>query len=112
MPSRKRTGNSGQGPGTSPGSGDHVASKQNMVGNYARGFGYGVGHGGYPYGGGRGRCFGGGRGRFRAAWRFWELTPEQELASLKNQATLLEEHISATKSRIEEIKSSGKKEGE
>lgn len=32
---------------------------------------YGVGRGGLPRGGGRGRAFGGGRGRFASRWRRW-----------------------------------------
>jgi hypothetical protein len=83
-----------------------------VTGNYVSGFGYGVGRGGRPWGGGRGRCFGGGgRGRMFGTPLPVDITVEQELAALKNQAALLEEQASATKNRIEELESSEKKEG-
>jgi hypothetical protein len=80
--------------------------------NPVGGLGYGgAGRGGRPWGGGRGRSFGGGRGLMFGAPQPAYMTVEQELASLKNQAALLEDQVSATKSRIEELESSEKKEG-
>ena len=110
MPGRNRTGPSGQGPGTGRGLGGCSVGEQAMTGNYVRGFVYGAGRGGRPWGGGRGRCFGGGRGRMFDASQPADMTVEQGLASLKNQAALLEEQVSATKSRIEELETSEKKE--
>lgn len=96
---------------TGRGLGGCSVGEQAIAGNSVRGFGYGRGRGGRPWGGGRGRCFGGGRGRMFGAPQPVDMTVDQELASLKNQAALMEEQISATKSRIEELESSEKKEG-
>jgi hypothetical protein len=87
--------------------GYQVPGYMNPVGG--RGY-WGIGRGGRPRGGGRGRCFGGGRGRMFGAPLPVVMTVEQELATLKNQAALMEEQISATKNRIEELESSEKKE--
>ena len=102
MPCRDKTGPSGQGPGTGLDLGGCA------VGEHAKeaGFGYGVGRGGRPWGGGRGRCFGGGHGRMFGARLPANITAEQELASLKDQATFLEEQINETKSRIKELEKS------
>lgn len=110
MPRHDRTGPVGMGPMTGRGLGGCSADEQAIAGNDARGFGCGAGRGGRPRGGGRGRCFGGGRGRMFGAPQPVEMTVEQELASLENQAALLEEQASATKSRIEELELSDKKE--
>jgi len=107
-----RTGPAGMGPMTGRGAGYcagfQVPGFANPVAG--RGIGYGAGRGGRGRGGGRGRCFGGGRGRMFGAPLPANMTVEQELASLKNQAALLEEQASATKNRIEELESSEKKE--
>ena len=112
MPRGDKTGPAGMGPMTGRAvgfcAGYQVPGYMNPVG----GSGYGgIGRGGRPWGGGRGRCFGGGRGWMFGAPLPANVTVEQELASLKNQAALMEEQINATKSRIEELESSGKKEG-
>lgn len=112
MPKGDRTGPAGMGPMTGRAvgfcAGYPVPGYMNPVG----GLGYGgAGRGGRPWGGGRGRCFGGGRGRMFGALQPVNMNVDQELTSLKNQAALLEEQVSATKSRIEELESSEKKEG-
>jgi hypothetical protein len=106
MPGRDRTGPLGQGPGTGWGLGGCVAGKHSKMAGY---FGYGAGRGGRPWGGGRGRCFGGGRGRMFGAPLPANITVEEELASLKNQAAFLEEQTNATKSRIKEIEKTEQK---
>ena len=110
MPRGDRTGPAGMGPMTGRGLGGCSVGDHAITGNYARGFDYGAGRGGRPWGGGRGRCFGGGHGRMFNAPKPADMTVEHELASLKNQAALLEEQVSATKSRIEELEASEKKE--
>ena len=112
MPGKNKTGPSGQGQGTGRGLGGCSSGEHAVTGNNVGGFGYGAGGGRRPRGGGRGRCFGGGRGRMFGASQPAEMTAEQELASLKDQAALLEEQVSATKSRIEEFESSEKKADE
>ena len=57
MPGYDKTGPEGQGQMTGGGRGYCVPRRQDIQS------GYGVGRGGLPRGGGRGRCFGGGRGR-------------------------------------------------
>ena len=86
-------------------------------------FGFGVGRGGFPWGGGRGHTWGGGLGRM---WRtsnfgyvpqalmppfgFWG-SPENEqvLAALKNQAEILKKEIKAIQDRIEELEKTKQK---
>jgi hypothetical protein len=106
MPGRDRTGPSGQGPGTGWGLGGCVVGEHSKKTRY---YGYGAGRGGRPWGGGRGRCFGGGRGRMFGAPLPVNITVEEELASLKNQAAFLEEQMNATKNRIKELEKSEKK---
>lgn len=90
--------------------------------------GLGVGRGGFPFGGGRGRAWGGGRGW---AWRssMWDYpagfygmppaypqepyqqpSPEQEIEFLKKQAAAIEEELAAITDRIDELKKSEKEE--
>jgi len=109
MPGRNRTGPSGQGPGTGWGLGGCSEGEHAMTGSNVRCFGRGAGRGGRPWGGGKGRCFGGGRGRMFGAPLPANITVEEELASLKNQAAFLEDQMSATKSRIKELEKSEKK---
>ena len=110
MPRRDRTGSAGMGPMTGSGLGGCSGAERVMTAPYARGFAYGAGRGGRPWGGGRGRCFGGGRGRMYGGFPPVEMTVDQELAALKSQAAFLEEQVQATKSRIDELESSEKKE--
>ena len=68
----------------------------------------GVGRGGRPYGGGRGRCFGGGRGQGRGfGWRVpyvWpQPAPEQETAALKHQAGFFQAQLDAIQKRLDEL---------
>ena len=76
---------------------------------------YGVGRGGFPWGGGRGRTWGGGRGRYwRRAFTFYgppyypgvpyaEPSPEDELSFLKNQAVTLEKELTDIRDRIQDL---------
>jgi len=110
MPRGDKTGPAGMGPMTGRGLGGCSTGERAMAGNSVRGFGYGAGRGGRPWGGGRGRCFGGGHGRMFGVLQPADMTAEQETAVLEDQAALLEEQASATKNRIEELKASDKKE--
>jgi len=81
---------------------------------------YGVGRGGLPRGGGRGFAFGGGRGRGRWYWGAnafpppyypaapaptAQITPEQELAWLKDQSQAMQEQLNQINVRITELTS-------
>ena len=82
---------------------------------YVPGVVYGVGRGGIPWGGGRGRAFGGGRGRWWRRWYpHWGYTyggafpyaapaPAEERTFLENEITYLEQQLAAVKSRLDEI---------
>lgn len=73
---------------------------------------FGVGRGGFPRGGGRGRTFGGGRGRW---WRsgfygyppyapaYPQPTTEEEKEILQDELAALEEEIKAIKTRMSEL---------
>lgn len=115
MPGFDGTGPMGQGPRTGGGFGYCPPSAGPAYGTYGQRALYGVGRGGFPFGGGRGRAWGGGRG-FR--WRVnpvnygWANpvtygtapTAENEMEYLKNMLTGLEEEMTAVKKRIDEIK--------
>ncbi len=103
MPGFDGTGPLGRGPRTgggfgwcAPGSGvAPVAAPPGVV--------YGIGRGGLPRGGGRGRCFGGGRGFWgRARWPRVLPTPapEQEADVLKQQAESLQGQLDAIRKRL------------
>ena len=109
MPRGNRTGPAGMGPMTGRGLGGCSVGEQAMTGNSVRGFGYGAGRGGRPWGGGRGRCFGRGRGRMFDAPQPADMTAEQETAVLEAQAAFLEKQTDAVKSRIDELKAKKEK---
>ena len=85
---------------------------------------FGVGRGGIPWGGGRGRAFGGGRGWwwrrgrwFRFAHPWWgfpayyppyssayiEPTPEEEKTYLEEEVNALEEELNLLRERLTEL---------
>lgn len=70
----------------------------------------GVGRGGVPRGGGRGRAFGGGRGRGRHAGRGrmfagtpTPMTDEDELAQLHQQSQAMQQQLTDIQSRIDTL---------
>ncbi|MCK4271104.1 DUF5320 domain-containing protein [bacterium] len=81
----------------------------------------GVGRGGLPWGGGRGRAWGGGRGwgwpaisgeyppPYGVAPSPAQWTPEQEMDSLKAQAEAVEQELQAIRQRIGDLEAQGKK---
>ena len=74
---------------------------------------YGIGRGGLPRGGGRGRCFGGGRGFWaRARWPRVLPTPEpqQEADALRRQAELLQGQLDAIRKRLDELEAAKTKD--
>ena len=115
MPGFDGTGPMGQGPRTGGGFGFCGPGAGPATGGYAPGVVYGVGRGGVPWGGGRGRAFGGGRGRWGMA-RFPYMMPAyggvnpypqaapfDEKAFLESQLTNLEQQLTAIKDRLAEI---------
>lgn len=85
---------------------------------------YGVGRGGLPWGGGRGRAWGGGRGRwwgYAAApaypyaqpwsWGYRAYSPSQEgeVNFLREQARSLEEELKAVRERLEKLETGSAK---
>lgn len=113
MPGFDGTGPMGYGPRTGGGFGccPPVAGSVPAGGYPAY---YGVGRGGYPRGGGRGRAWGGGRGRrFNRPWApFPAAVPNygpyagNELSFLQAQAAGMEEELGAIRRRIEELEKS------
>jgi hypothetical protein len=108
MPGFSRTGPSGAGPRTGWGRGlcgTTGGSSRFSWGGILRG----IGRGGIPWGGGKGRCFGGGtswwRGRFTGSMPF--LSTQDEAEVLKNQLATAEAEITAMKSRLEELEKKG-----
>jgi hypothetical protein len=104
MPGFDRTGPAGAGPRTGWGRG--------LCGTTAgaprfswSGLLRGIGRGGLPWGGGKGRCFGRGTswwsGRFASPMPF--LPAKNEAEVLKNELAAAEAEIAAMKSRLEEL---------
>ncbi len=99
MPGFNGTGPRGQGPRTGGGFGYcyPVAGQtdgQDQV--------YGVGRGGVPRGGGRGRGRHAGRGRM-VAGAPTPITPAEELAQLQQQSQAMQQQLTVIQSRIEEL---------
>ena len=104
MPGLDRTGPLGAGPRTGWGlgrCGAYAADGLRALGGILRG----VGRGGAPWGGGRGRCFGGrGMGWNRRPFVGGTvLSPSQEAEALKAQLAAAEDEIAAMKTRLEEL---------
>jgi hypothetical protein len=115
MPGFDGTGPRGLGPRTGGGFGLCGPGAGPAPAGYVPGVVYGVGRGGIPWGGGRGRAFGGGRGRW---WRrafpyavapyggavpYAAPSPVEEKALLENEIAYLQQQLAAVKSRLEEI---------
>lgn len=131
MPGMDGTGPMGQGPMTGGGRGLCVVP----LPAGAPAYGYlgavrGVGRGGFPWGGGRGRTWGGGRGwwwrtrAWPAGWGAYGYAPpypavpsvsfpvEEELKGLQAQADFLKEQLSAIQSRIAELEAKAEEKKE
>jgi len=123
MPWGDRTGPAGLGPmtGRSAGycAGYSVPGYLNPI--PGRGF-YGVGRGGYPWGGGRSRAWGGGRGWggrggvYGAPYGDYSYpqytpvpTPKEEESYLKEELSLLEDQIKSVKERLKVVEKEGEK---
>ena len=115
MPGFDGTGPMGMGPRTGGGFGFCPPGAGPAAGGYLPGVVYGVGRGGIPWGGGRGRAFGGGRGwwwRSRMAYGLYpyyafppyaaQAAPDEK-SFLENELAYLEQQIAAVKNRLEEI---------
>ncbi|MGB6068227.1 MAG: DUF5320 domain-containing protein [Desulfomonilaceae bacterium] len=104
MPGFDRTGPFGAGPRTGWGAGlcgAPAGRGTSVLGGIFRG----VGRGGIPWGGGRGRCFGGrgarwGSGPFAGAA---PLSSTEETEVLKAQLAATENELAAMKARLEEL---------
>ncbi len=117
MPGFDGSGPRGQGPRTGRGFGPCPpgAAPAGAVG--PEGVVYGIGRGGLPRGGGRGRGWGGGRGRWAdtgpppafgyappgAPQAYGPPPPEAERAMLQQQADLLRQELDAIQTRLEEL---------
>ena len=123
MPAFDGTGPLGQGPRTGGGFGFCPPTESSYY--YGTPYVYGVGRGGLPRGGGRGFTFGGGRGRGRRFWGWGfapvapayypaptpvQMTPEQEIAWLKEQSQMMHEQLNQINARITELSSEQGKE--
>ena len=108
MPRYDRTGPAGAGLRTGWGLGRcaaYAAGGLRTLGGRVRG----VGQGGFPLGGGRGRCFGGqgmGLGRRPFAGATFQSTSE-EAEALKVQLAAAEDEIAAMKARLDELANKG-----
>jgi hypothetical protein len=112
MPAFDGTGPLGQGPRTGGGFGYCPPTPGAVYGGNVV---YGVGRGGRPRGGGRGRAFGGGRGWNRRYWQPYptppaygydmpaQSVPEQELAWLREQSQMMQQQLEQINARIEEL---------
>jgi len=111
MPGFDGTGPAGMGPRTGGGFGYCAPGAVPAPGGYAPG----VGRGGFPRGGGRGRAFGGGRGwwgkaispyaapTYPVAAPYPAAAPFDEKGFLENQVASLEQQLTAIKNRLTEI---------
>lgn len=115
MPGFDGTGPRGLGPRTGGGFGFCAPGSGPVPAGYLPGVVYGVGRGGIPWGGGRGRAFGGGRGRWwRGAFPYGPYayggvapyaapSAADEKAFLENEVAYLEQQISAVRQRLAEL---------
>lgn len=128
MPGFNATGPFGRGPRTGRGLGS-CSSGYRQAGGYGW-FGRGVGRGGIPWGGGRGRAWGGGRGRGWRTYGGWNppyfgtidpphrdwyhenvpYSAEEERNYLEDQLSMLQNEMDAIKSRMDELVSMDKEE--
>lgn len=108
MPRYDRTGPAGAGPRTGWALGRcaaYAAGGLRTLGGMVRG----VGQGGFPWGGGRGRCFGG-RGMGLSSRPFAgtvSQSPSEEAEALRVQLAAAENEIAAMKARLEELANKG-----
>jgi hypothetical protein len=115
MPGFDGTGPMGMGPRTGGGFGLCPPGAGPAQWGYLPGIVYGVGRGGIPRGGGRGRAFGGGRGRwwmggspygwnpYGAMAPYPAIQPQDEKQYLESQVAYLEEQLAALRQRIDEL---------
>lgn len=95
MPGFDKSGPRGEGPMTGGGFGKCGASSQTA--SNRRSGSYGVGRGGRPRGGGRGRCFGGAGRNFSAAGQDNNQQLLDEIDALRDQLEMLKEQLEEKK---------------
>jgi hypothetical protein len=115
MPGFDGTGPMGLGPRTGGGFGFCAPGAGYPAVGYAPWGVYGVGRGGIPWGGGRGRAFGGGRGwwwrarfpygapSYPAVSPYPAVAPPDERAFLENELAYLEQQLAAVRERLAEL---------
>lgn len=107
MPGFDATGPMGGGPGTGWGRGFCSTAGARTRAGLSRFFG-GVGRGGRPWGGGRGRCFGG--GWFGGGWGFRQPmapTASDEADVLRAELSAARQEIAAMEARLAELEKKG-----
>jgi len=119
MPGFDGSGPRGMGPRTGGGRG-FCSPDAGIANTYRLGVYRGIGRGGVPWGGGRGRAWGGGAG-----WGGYgpapayiaggygspaQPDPQQELGFLKNQAAAMEQDLDWIRQRIEELQAAKKED--
>jgi len=107
MPGFDRTGPLGAGPRTGWGRGlcgPTTGARGSLW--HGRGFFGGIGRGGLPWGGGRGRCFGGRGGWFPFGWGApsgWAPAVPDEPEALRAEIAAAKEEIAALEARLAEL---------
>lgn len=108
MPGGDKTGPNGIGPMTGRGAGYCAGySTPGYINPVSGRSGFGVGRGGAPYGGGRGRTFGGGRdygSRYYADYPAPNYPNVSEKTILENEIKILSEQMKSLEKRLSEIK--------
>jgi len=101
MPGLDRTGPRGEGPRTGGGWG--LCNQPNRQ-DQTNDVGFGVGRGGRPRGGGRGRCFGGGRGARRSFGRWQNVPVVDDDADLRAEIRTLTDELAQLRAELDAAK--------
>lgn len=102
MPGFDRRGPAGQGPGTGWGRGLCLSPAGGRRFSLTGAF-RGVGRGGAPWGGGRGRCFGGRGWGLSPYWGLAQVSPSDEAEVLRADLSAAKEEIAAMEARLSEL---------
>jgi hypothetical protein len=102
MPGFDRTGPLGRGPGTGWGQGLCARPSGGRRLSFSGAL-RGVGRGGLPWGGGRGRCFGGRGWRSWGSWAGGQVPAPDEAEMLRAELAAAKEEIAAMKARLSEL---------
>ena len=113
MPGFDGTGPTGMGPSSGGGFGACPPGTGTTAGAPLRG----IGRGGLPWGGGRGRLWGGSRGIgflgfCRGFFGVQRMTPQDEEAIFANRVSVLERELAATREQLASVKKDAKEKAE